>query len=45
MPELQKSGAAIMNRGFAAVESEFVLTLNNDTKITDPTIARQIRGN
>ena len=28
--------AAIMNRGFAAVQSEFILTLNNDTTITDP---------
>lgn len=28
--------AAIMNRGFSAVDSEFVLTLNNDTMVSDP---------
>jgi O-antigen biosynthesis protein len=28
--------SAIMNRGFAATDAEFVLTLNNDTRVIDP---------
>jgi GT2 family glycosyltransferase len=28
--------SAIVNTGFASVDSEFVITLNNDTRVTDP---------